>query len=345
MRRGSHLLAFLLLCAALPCANALLPSRASPRLVRPATARTAACRPLVTVSCMADDDELRARDLSRELKKYETNRLRVTQSGPVRRLLAGAVDARDGLFGMLGFYRFALDAVPVNRALLVLTLLAFGVQQYVGQAATLAGARFNVAIDRGGQWHRLVTPIFLHGGWLHLLSNCFSLFRIGPLVEGAYGAARCLLLYLLAGIGGNVAGLIWGSARGMSVGASGAVLGLMGATAAFVVRNKRALGGGGDALLSQVVQILFINLLIGTRAGSGVDNLGHVGGAATGFVLGLAVAPAVGRRSGAGGDDGGDGSLVPAPVTQALLLATLLVVGVALRDGARLATVLRPRLR
>ena len=92
-----------------------------------------------------------------------------------------------------------------------------------------------------------------------------------------------------------------------------------------------------------IALVLFINLLIGTRAGSGVDNLGHVGGAATGFVLGLAVAPAVGRRSGAGDD--GDGSLVPAPVTQALLAATLLVVGVALRDGVRLATLLRPRLR
>ena len=128
---------------------------------------------------------------------------------------------------MLGFYRFALETVPVNRALLVLTLLAFGAQQYVGQAATLAGARFNVAIDRGGQWHRLVTPMFLHGG------------------------------------------------------------------------------------------------------------------AATGFVLGLAVAPSVSRRSGADGD----GSLVPPPVTQGLLLATLLVVAVALRDGVQLATLLRPRLR
>lgn len=334
MRRGAHL-TLLFVCAALPLAHALL---RSPSLVRP-IARPVPCRPLI--SCSADD-ELRARDLSRELKKYQTNRLRVTQSGPVRRIVAGARDAVEGLAGMLGFYRFALESVPVNRALLVLTLLAFGVQQSVGQVATLAGARFNVAIERGGQWHRLVTPIFLHGGGLHLFSNCFSLFRIGPLVEGAYGAARCLLLYLLAGIGGNVAGLIWGSARGMSVGASGAVLGLMGATAAFVVRNKRVLGGGGDALLGQVVQILFINLLIGTRAGSGVDNLGHIGGAATGFVLGLAVAPSVGRRSSAGD---GDGSLIPAPVTRALLLATLLVVGVALRDGVRLATLLRPRLR
>lgn len=333
MRRNVH---HILLLSALPHAHALL---AQPLLARPAM-RTTACRPLINVRCSADD-ELRARDLSRELKKYETKRLRVTQSGPVRRLISGAVDARDGLLGMLGFYRFALETVPVNRALLVLTLLAFGAQQYVGQAATLAGARFNVAIDRGGQWHRLVTPMFLHGGALHLLSNCFSLFRIGPMVEGAYGASRCLLLYLLAGIGGNVAGLVWGSARGMSVGASGAVLGLMGATAAFVVRNKRALGGGGDALLGQVGRILFINLLIGTRAGSGVDNLGHVGGAATGFVLGLAVAPSVSRRSGADGD----GSLVPPPVTQGLLLATLLVVAIALRDGVQLATLLRPRLR
>ena len=124
---------------------------------------------------------------------------------------------------------------------------------------------------------------------MHLLSNSFSLWRVGPLVENVYGGSRTLLIYLLADIGGNhLAGLYmyWGSLGGLSVGASGAVFGLFGAVAAYVLRNKRELGSSGDFKLTQVGQVLFINLLIGTRRGSGIDNLGHVSGAVAGLVFG-----------------------------------------------------------
>ena len=123
---------------------------------------------------------------------------------------------------------------------------------------------------------------------MHLiLSNSFSLWRVGPLVENVYGGSRTLLIYLLADIGGNhLAGLYWGSLGGLSVGASGAVFGLFGAVAAYVLRNKRELGSSGDFMLTQVGQVLFINLLIGTRRGSGIDNLGHVSGAVAGLVFG-----------------------------------------------------------
>lgn len=279
--------------------------------------------------------------LSRQLSRYRGSaRFAVTQSDPVRKSVGALGNARRTLTDVARFYSGALQSLSVHKSLLLLTVLAYGAQQAAGQAATLAGARMNVAITRGNQWHRLVSPIFLHGGGMHLASNALSTWRVGPLVEAAFGPTRTLLIYLLSGIGGNVAGLVWGSPRGLSVGASGAVFGLMGATAAFVLRNKRQLGNRGDALLQSVGQVLLLNLFIGTRRGSGIDNLGHVGGCVAGAVLGLAMAPRVGSRA-ADGDGDGDGSLLPPPLVRALLGGTVCAVGLALRDAVRLTITLR----
>jgi|UniRef100_A0A7S3ETH6 membrane associated rhomboid family serine protease len=195
----------------------------------------------------------------------------------------------------------------------------------------------NAAILYGGQWHRLISPIFLHGGWYHLFANSFSLLRIGPLVENLYGPGRTILIYLLAGVGGNVAGLLFGDPRVPSVGASGSVLGLMGAVAAYVLRNKRQLGRSGDALLTQVGQLLLLNLFIGMRPRSGVDNLGHAGGALAGAVFGLLLAP----RTMPAYDAPGDGSLLPPVIVRGLLGASLAATALAVRDTVRLALKLR----
>ena len=348
-----------MLGARLLCCLAVLPSAAHAlllcpiRLRLPATPHQASAghRQLLTVpprlrpcTACADDEpgtpagrELRARDLSRELKKYDTRQLRIMQSGPVRFVSGALHDASAALRSLATFGGTTLRVVPVHQALLALTVGAFGAQQLTGQAAMLAGARINRAITHGGQWYRLASPIFLHGSVMHLASNAISLARIGPLVEGAYGGRRVLLIYLLSGISGNLAGLWFGSGRAMSVGASGAVLGLLGAAAAFALRNKRALGRSADALLAQVGQLLLLNLVIGLQPRSGIDNLGHAGGAAAGAVLGLLLAPSVRPPT----DGSSDGSVVPAPVVTAALAATLALVGVALRDAARMARHLR----
>ena len=101
--------------------------------------------------------------------------------------------------------------------MMLLTLGAFGAQNSAPRAAMIAGARVNAAID-AGQWHRLVSPLFLHGGGMHLFSNLFSLWRVGPLVEASFGPLRTLLIYLLSGLGGNFAGLAFGAKQGMSIG-------------------------------------------------------------------------------------------------------------------------------
>src|SRR5687767_15948295 len=92
------------------------------------------------------------------------------------------------------------------------------------------GAKTN-ALLQSGEWFRLITPIFIHAGLLHLLLNSYALWMVGVQVEKLYGSARFLLIYLLSGIGG-VAGSYFGQAfmsrqgDAPSVGASGAIFGL-----------------------------------------------------------------------------------------------------------------------
>ncbi|HEV7900234.1 MAG TPA: rhomboid family intramembrane serine protease [Planosporangium sp.] len=137
-------------------------------------------------------------------------------------------------------------------------------------------------IDDGG-WYRLLTAMFIHYGLLHLLMNMWALWVLGRQLEGVLGRARFLGLYLLAGIGGNVAAYLF-SPDSLSAGASTAIFGLFAAYAIVV----RRLGGS----LSSVVPILVINLII-TFTVPGISIAGHLGGLITGALVGagLAYAP------------------------------------------------------
>ena len=220
--RMPHARLLLLFVVARTCAS-LTPGLATFRRHTGTSPRTSR---LCCTSVNDDDEappnyELSAYDISREVAKYNSPGLRIRQSGPVRKTFGAVAD----LFGQAGalavFLRGAVSIVPFYGMMMAMLCFAFALQQSAPRAAMLAGARVNSAIQNG-QWHRLVSPVFLHGGGMHLASNLFSLYRVGPLVEAALGPARAALLYLLSGIGGNLAGLWFGASRGMSIGASGA---------------------------------------------------------------------------------------------------------------------------
>lgn len=325
-------------------------------LLRPATRPTlkhARCRPLTRLTlkharcgplrCKSPEGDLppspppiSAYDISRELSKYDSMGLRFRTAGPSRRISDSIVRIYRKITSTGSLVGSSIARLPAHGSAAALTLLAYGAQSYAPRAAMLAGCRMNGAINHG-QWHRLVSSVFLHGGFAHLLSNLFSLWRIGPIVEASFGPARTWLIYLLSGLGGNLAGLAWGEPRSMSVGASGAVFGMIGATGGFVFRNKRALGSYGDALLSNAGQVLLINLFIGTRRGSGIDNLAHLGGFASGALVGLLVAPAVGTATRSVGVDASDSSLLPSWLIRALLAATAVLYVVGLNEATRMA--------
>jgi len=158
------------------------------------------------------------------------------------------------------------------------------------------GPSFGFATDHGqviytgiydGGYYRLITAMFIHYGILHLAFNMWALWVVGRTLESALGPVRFLALYLLAGIGGNVAALL-ASPTSLTAGASTAVFGLF---AAFFIILRRL---GRDT--SGIVALLVINLVI-TFTVPGVSWAGHIGGLVTGGLVAaiLAYAPRTNR--------------------------------------------------
>jgi rhomboid protease GluP len=130
-----------------------------------------------------------------------------------------------------------------------------------------------------GQPWRLITAIFLHGGLLHIGFNMWVLMDIGPMVEEMYGSARYLFLYIASGAFGYVVSSAMGH---FSVGASGSLLGLVGVLlAATSGRKSLASQALRSALIRWLIYIAVFGLLM-----SGTDNAAHLGGLASGYLLG-----------------------------------------------------------
>ncbi|RAO36827.1 putative rhomboid protease YdcA [Micromonospora saelicesensis] len=132
-----------------------------------------------------------------------------------------------------------------------------------------------------GQWYRLVTAMFLHYGVLHLLLNMWALWVLGRSLEANLGRVRFAALYLIAGLGGNVAAYLFSSPRAATVGASTAVFGLF---AALIIIERRL---GRD--ISRIIPILVINLVF-TLAVPGISIPGHLGGLVVGALMALVLA-------------------------------------------------------
>lgn len=180
---------------------------------------------------------------------------------------------------------------PVTLAIILLTVLVFLLQllsdhltgndlpfEYLG--------KINEFILKGQLW-RLITPILLHGGVLHILSNMYALFIIGPAIERIYGTKRYLALYLLAGIFGNVFSFLF--TADPSLGASTSIFGLVAAQAVYVFRNRQFFGRAAQPMLMNIGIIILLNLAIGLLPG--IDYWGHVGGLIGGLIFAWLAGP------------------------------------------------------
>jgi len=134
-----------------------------------------------------------------------------------------------------------------------------------------------------GEFWRLLTPALLHSSIVHIAFNMYALFILGRRLESIHGHWRFLLLYLLSGFGGNVLSFVLSSYP--SLGSSTAIFGLLAAEGVFIFQNRRLFGQRSQAMLSNVLVILFINLLIGFSPGTNIDNFGHLGGLLAGFMF------------------------------------------------------------
>ena len=174
----------------------------------------------------------------------------------------------------------------VTYAIIALNVLVFALDYlssllYGGELLTVLGAKVNSLILAGQYW-RLVTPMFLHANFLHLMCNCFAIYIWGRNVEALLGKARYLAVYFASGIIGCA--VSFAASPALSVGSSGAIFGLFGALLAFRKRD-RALFNAVFGV--QVLAIVVINLVNGFIS-PGIDNWGHIGGLLGGYVAGLA---------------------------------------------------------
>ena len=132
---------------------------------------------------------------------------------------------------------------------------------------------------KAGQYYRIITGAFLHGGILHLAFNCYALYVIGSQLESYLGKVRYLIIYLFSAVTASLFSMIFNS--NPSIGASGAIFGLMGALVYFGYHYRVYLG---NVLKSQIIPLILFNLLIGALS-TGIDNFAHIGGLIGGLLI------------------------------------------------------------
>ncbi len=182
-----------------------------------------------------------------------------------------------------------LGDAPATIVLIALSVVAFMAELGTGSGG-LSSATSPLIGDFGlvgagvadGEWYRLVTSGFLHAGLMHLGFNMVALWFLGKVLEPSIGTVRFVLIYFASLLAGSFGAILLSENYAVTVGASGAVFGIFGAT--FVIARGRGLGN----IANQIGLILGINLLL-TFTISGISIGGHIGGLAAGLLCGILV--------------------------------------------------------
>ena len=133
---------------------------------------------------------------------------------------------------------------------------------------------------RNGEYYRLITGAFLHGSIIHLFLNCYSLYVIGSQIENFFGRIKYLVIYFVSILLSSLFSMIF-NGNIPSIGASGAIFGLMGALLYFGYHYRVYLG---SVLKNQLIPIILLNLALGFML-KGVDNFAHIGGLIGGIMI------------------------------------------------------------
>ena len=183
--------------------------------------------------------------------------------------------------------------IYINAAIYVLfVLLTQQIMWFPADVLAAYGANFG-PWTAAGEWWRLLSSVFLHGGLLHLVFNCIILANIGTFLEPLLGRWVYALLYMVTGIMASTTSLIFNFGA-VSVGASGAIFGLYGFFMALLLSNIFKPEFRNQFLKGTLV-FVGINLALGFTVPM-IDNAAHIGGLASGFVLGLIGLPFIKQR-------------------------------------------------
>jgi membrane associated rhomboid family serine protease/tetratricopeptide (TPR) repeat protein len=176
--------------------------------------------------------------------------------------------------------------LTLNVIIFLLMTLAGGSQN--PQVLLDFGASYAPYLHRGEYW-RLVMPMFLHIGWLHLAVNSYALYLLGPILERVYGYGRFAGFYVATGIGSSF--LSMSLSHSVAAGASGAIFGIAGAMLVTGYLHRNAIPPHwGRAFGRGILPFIVVNLAFGFSV-RGIDNWGHLGGLISGILLALFIAP------------------------------------------------------
>ncbi|CAM2942452.1 rhomboid family intramembrane serine protease [Hathewaya histolytica] len=142
------------------------------------------------------------------------------------------------------------------------------------------GSNTNISI-LNGEYYRFLTSMFLHGGIVHLGFNMYALYSIGPLVDRVYGFKNFIKIYLISGITASF--ITSFNLQGISIGASGAIFGLLGATLIFAYKLRNNIGKG---FLYNIIIVIITNIFIGITLPN-IDNSAHIVGLLSGMLVSL----------------------------------------------------------
>jgi len=188
---------------------------------------------------------------------------------------------------------------PVTTALLAINLAVFvgmvvtgaGFLDFDPRAALRWGGNYG-PWTLNGDWWRLITAGFVHGGLLHIAFNMWCLWSLGQLSERLFGRFQTFFIYILTGVGGALLSIAH-NPRNLEVGASGAIFGIAGALLAGVKFGNLAISAGEKrSVFSSMVFFVGINFalgagLMGNIFSANIDNFCHLGGFVTGLLMGV----------------------------------------------------------
>ena len=180
-------------------------------------------------------------------------------------------------------------AVPLSYLVLGATIIVSFYALSTDGTQLALGLELNKQALAAGDWYRLFSVTLVHANLLHLAVNMYALYLLGPLVEGIWGSATFGLFYLLTAAAASTVSFV--ASPVASVGASGAIFGLVGVAIAGTRIHNPILDRRARAIVPQLGTIVVINLVFGFAVGGGIDNAAHIGGLVAGLWLGLFVPP------------------------------------------------------
>jgi rhomboid protease GluP len=186
--------------------------------------------------------------------------------------------------------RFRFSRVPATATLLAIITAVFILEWFRGALENNdvlyeMGAIYPTMLQ-DGQWWRIFAAMFLHANLLHWAANSWTLYQLGTLYEAMFGSKRFVITYFVTGACASIASSL-ARTGGISVGASGAVLGILGALIVSIKRSPQFRNEPWTkGLVAQLVFWALLNLAIGFKVPQ-IDNVAHIAGMVAGFLLGF----------------------------------------------------------